>query len=148
MTTVRGFILQASYRVESTRAGRVPVIHIYGRLEDGRTFLVRDDRQRPHFYVRERDAERAGALGAPSPQTSEKRTFAGEPVCSIETEVPGDVPAIRDRLHALGIDTFEADVRFAIRYLIERVRSGQLSLPSGAQALSSFGQEARQRMEP
>ena len=137
MTTVRGFILQASYRVESTRAGRVPVIHIYGRLEDGRTFLVRDDRQRPHFYVRERDAERAGALGAPSPQTSEKRTFAGEPVCSIETEVPGDVPAIRDRLHALGIDTFEADVRFAIRYLIERGIKGGCEIEGEASPISN-----------
>ena len=27
---------------------------------------------------------------------------------------------MRDRLHAEGIDTFEADVRFAVRYLIER----------------------------
>ena len=36
----RGFILQASYRVANRPDGaRVPVIHIYGRLEDGGTFL-------------------------------------------------------------------------------------------------------------
>ena len=35
-------------------------------------------------------------------------------------ETPADVPGLRDRLHDVGIDTFEADVRFAIRYLIER----------------------------
>ena len=120
VTKVRGFILQASYRINITPAGRVPVVHIYGRLEDGRTFLVRDDRQRPHFYIRERDADAARTLGAPVPQCVAKRSFAGEPVCKIETVVPGDVPAIRDRLHAAGIDTFEADVRFAVRYLIER----------------------------
>ena len=63
VTKLRGFILQASYRVQSGPAGtRVPVIHVYGRLEDGGTFLVRDNRQRPHFYIRTADLERASAL--------------------------------------------------------------------------------------
>ena len=117
METTRGFILQASYRVGN---GRRPVVHLYGRLADGGTFLVRDDRQHPHFYVRVSDAERARVLGARSQQPIGKRTFDGEPVVRVETEVPGDVPDLRDRLHDAGIDTFEADVRFATRYLIER----------------------------
>lgn len=121
MTTLRGFILQASYRVISQPNGaRVPVVHIYGRLEEGGTFLVRDDRQRPHFYIRVADAERARTLRTPEPLPVEKWTFAGAPVCRLEAETPSDVPGIRDRLHAAGIDTFEADVRFAVRYLIER----------------------------
>ncbi len=121
MTSFRGFILQASYRVVTGPAGqRVPVIHIYGRLEDGGTFLVRDDRQRPHFYIRAADAERARALRTPEPEPTDKKTFEGAAVCRIEAETPPDVPAIRDRLQAAGIDTFEADVRFAVRYLIER----------------------------
>ena len=41
-------------------------------------------------------------------------------VARIEVEAPWDVPPVRDRLHASGIDTYEADVRFAVRYLIER----------------------------
>ena len=52
--------------------------------------------------------------------TTDRRTFDGAPVRRIETEVPGDVPPLRDRLHAAGVETFEADVRFAVRYLIER----------------------------
>ena len=117
----RGFITQANYRVVTEPDGRRrPVIHLYGRLEDGAAFLVRDDRQRPHFYIRAADAERARAVGAPATSPVDKRTFDGSPVCRLEVEVPGDVPAVRDRLHAAGIDTFEADVRFAVRYLIER----------------------------
>ena len=117
----RGFILQASYRVVSEPgARRVPVVHIYGRLEDGATFLVRDFRQRPHFYIRAADAARARALGAPEPQPTDRQTFDGVQVCRLEVETPPDVPGVRDRLHAAGIDTFEADVRFAVRYLIER----------------------------
>jgi DNA polymerase-2 len=119
----RGFILQASYRI-AHQGERRPIVHLYGRLEDGATFLIRDDRPRPHFYIRAVDAERARELRL-APEHSDKRTFAGEPVWRIVAATPPDVPAIRDRLHNAGIDTFEADVRFASRYLIERgVRGG------------------------
>ena len=122
MPKARGFILQATYRVTSTAEGRrSPVVHLYGRLDTGVAFLVRDDRQRPHFYVRAGDLSRATALKAlPSPQPVDRRTFAGEPVCRVDVEVPSDVPPLRDKLHAAEVETFEADVRFASRYLIER----------------------------
>src|SRR5262245_60760538 len=98
----------------------MPVVHLYGRLEGGSTFLVRGDRPRPHFYVRAGHARRARVLGAPAPQAIERHTFEGARVARVDVEVPGDVPQLRDRLHGAGIDTFEADVRFAVRYLIER----------------------------
>jgi DNA polymerase-2 len=130
MTEVRGVILQATYRIATREGGRrVPVIHLYGRLEDGGTFLVRDDRQEPEFYIRSTDAARAraivtsqGAVIAPTCATSlpTKHDFSGAPVTRVVVTIPSDVPAVRDRLHAAGIDTFEADVRFPIRYLIER----------------------------
>ncbi len=116
MDTFRGFILQATYRVVSRPDGlRVPVVYIYGRLESGDTFLARDDRQRPHFFIRATDAERARLPGTPQPRASPLHAFDGAPVMVLETETPSDVPGIRDRLHAGGIETFEADVRFAMR---------------------------------
>ena len=135
MTTVKGVILQATYRVATQQGGRrVPVIHLYGRLEDGGTFLVRDNRQQPQFYIRSSDVERANsianhrvatgetnsAVGYSRPTPTNKRDFGGSPVSRIGVAIPSDVPTIRDRLHASGIDTFEADVRFPVRYLIER----------------------------
>ena len=54
---LRGFILQPTYRIESGR----PVVHLFGTLEDGRTFLVRDTREVPHFYVETGDASRASS---------------------------------------------------------------------------------------
>ena len=118
---VRGFILQASYRGVAESGGRrIPVVYLYGRLEDGATFLVRDGRQRPHFYIAAEASERARRLGSPQPLPSDKRTFSGAAVACIEMQTPPDVPPLRDRLHEAGIDTFEADVRFAMRYLIER----------------------------
>ncbi|HEU4624733.1 MAG TPA: DNA polymerase II [Steroidobacteraceae bacterium] len=145
----RGFILQASYRVvPRADGGGDPVVHLYGKLENGETFLVRDHRQRPHFYIRAADAQRAAALGAPAPQATEKRTFSGEPVVRIDMEVPGDVPALRDRLHDAGIETFEADVRFAVRYLIERGIKGGCEIegvPVPGQGLTHVFDDARLR---
>jgi DNA polymerase-2 len=121
MAGTRGFILQASYRIQTDEHGqRRPVVHLYGRLTNGETFLVRDDRQRPRFFIRSIDAEKARVLRMPDPQPTHLRDFAGNPVSAIEVVVPADVPAMRDRLHSAGIETFEADVRFASRYLIER----------------------------
>jgi DNA polymerase II len=121
MTPARGLILQASYRIVPASQGRrTPVVHLYGRLEGGDTFLVRDDRQRPHFYVRNSDADRIQPLRAPGIHPTDKHSFAGERVFRLEVETPQDIPGLRDRLHAAGIETFEADVRFAVRYLIER----------------------------
>jgi DNA polymerase II len=121
MTMARGFILQASYRVLPADNGRrAPVVHLYGRLEHGGAFLARDDRQRPHFYVLAADAERARGLHGWDQEPVDRRTFDGDAVCRVEVNVPSDVPPLRDKLHEAGVDTFEADVRFASRYLIER----------------------------
>ena len=120
-TPARGFILQASYRVQNG----APVVHLFGALEDGGTFLVRDRRQIPHFYVLRRDAERAYRLGATRQFETTKKTFAGEAVLRVDIAVPQDTVPLRDRLHRDGVETFEADVRFAVRYLIDRdIRGG------------------------
>jgi DNA polymerase-2 len=109
-------------------------VHIYGRSEAGGTFLIRDDRQRPHFFIRAADAERARAVRIPPPQASDKLTFDGAPVCLLEVEAPPEVPGVRDRLHSANIDTFEADVRFAVRYLIERGIKGGVEIEGDAVA--------------
>ncbi|MCZ6890704.1 MAG: DNA polymerase II [Gammaproteobacteria bacterium] len=112
----RGFILQASYRIH----GGAPVVHLYGKLETGETFLVRDHRQTPHFYINADDAEQASALGAVRQFATDKLTFTGTPVVGVSVATPPDAPVVRDRLHTAGLETFEADVRFAVRYLIDR----------------------------
>ena len=121
----RGFILQATYRVRRGEHGRAPVVHLYGVLEDGGTFLVRDRRQRPAFYIRRDDAEAAWRLGATQQIETACTTFDGGRTLRVVVPTPQDAPPLRDRLHAEGVRTFEADVRFATRYLIDRdIRGG------------------------
>jgi len=124
MPTFRGFILQPTYRVESG----VPVVHLFGRLEDGRPFLVRDRRLAPRFYVEKDDAERAHERGARRQAPTDRVNLFGRPVVRIEVKQPADTPPLRDRLEKAGIRTYEADVRFAMRYLIDRGVRGSLEV--------------------
>ena len=120
----RGFILQPTYRIESG----LPVVHLWGRLETGETFLVRDRRLRPHFYVRAADRELADRHGATPLAPTERRTLAGEPVLRVEVPTPPDTPPLRNYLESDGVATFQADIRFAMLYLIERGIRGSLAL--------------------
>ncbi len=118
----RGFILQPTYRIESGR----PVVHLWGRLEGGETFLVRDRRLTPHFFVRAADREPAARLGAALLAGGGRRTLAGEPVLRVEVPTPPETPPLRNRLEVAGVVTFQADVRFAMLFLIERGIRGSL----------------------
>jgi len=118
----RGFVLTPTYRIA---AGR-PEVHVHAVLESGEPALLVDDRQAPHFWVRAADAAAVARL-APSAAVRDdpRRTFAGEPVVRIEVALPSDVPPLRHRLADAGVETLEADVRFAYRYLIDRgIRGG------------------------
>ena len=119
MVTYRGVIYQTSYRIEQGR----PVIQAYGRLESGEAFLIRDSRETPHFYIRAADVPRAAFFIRPV--STQWTDLSGQPLARVDVLVPSDVPPVRERLVAMGIDTYEADLRFAMRYLIDRgIRSG------------------------
>jgi len=134
-TVLRGFILQPTYRVESGR----PVVHLYGRLEDGRTFLVRDHRLVPHFYVEKSEAGRARELGARWQVPTARITLDGRAVVRIEVPTPADTPPLRDRLTKAGIPTYEADVRFAMRYLIDHRIRGALEIRGEGRPVPGVG---------
>jgi len=122
---MRGFLLTPTYRM---RDG-VPEIHLYGVLESGEPFLIIEDRVRPYFFVRSADATRLGPLvpeAAIAP--TDLATFNGTPVSRVSVAAPGDVPPLRDRLARAGIECFEADVRFAYRYLIDCGIRGSLCI--------------------
>jgi len=114
---VRGFVLTPTYRV----AGGHPEVHLHAVLESGEPALIVDDRERPHFFVRASDGETLHRV-APSARLAGTTlaTFAGDPVLRVEVDVPGEVPPIRGRLVEAGVEAFEADVRFAYRFLIDR----------------------------
>jgi DNA polymerase II len=135
MPRYRGFILQPTHRIENGR----PLVHLYGRLEEGRPFLVRDGRAVPHFYVTAREAAKARELGAVRQTPTDQVTLAGEPVVRVELDTPSDAPPLRDRLAAGGVASCEADVRFAARYLIDRGLRGSVEISGKPREVPGLG---------
>jgi DNA polymerase-2 len=113
---LRGYVLQPTYCVRGARA----VIQLFGRDEDGGAFLVEDDRFRPYFFVPVEHADiLAQAPGAVLEETP-LRGLGGEALVRVIVEVPGAVPPLREKVERAGGRTFEADIRFPYRYLIDR----------------------------
>ncbi|MBI3449039.1 MAG: DNA polymerase II [Acidobacteria bacterium] len=121
---MKGFILHPTYRTEGGR----PVVHLHGRLESGDPFLVRDDTQVPHFFIAAADVARARPLGAIRVHATDLRAMHGGKVSRVEVATPQETPPLRDRLAENGIQTYEADVRFAMRFLIDRGIKGSVDI--------------------
>ncbi len=119
-----GFILQPTYRTEQGR----PVVLLYGILQNGKSFLVRDTRARPSFFIRASDTERAARLGIEQIRTSKWTTFDGFEAAKIEMVSPTDARRLGDRLREHGLRVYESDVRFPTQYLWQRGIRGTLSI--------------------
>ena len=125
--SLQGFIIHPTYRLENGR----PVVHLFGRLADGRSFLMRDRGLVPYFFVRTADGETARAHGAARQSPTSLKTMRGEPVVRVEVDAPDRMPPLRDALVKAGLPVFEADVRFAMRYLIDHGIRGALEIDAG-----------------
>jgi DNA polymerase II len=137
---VRAFILTPTYRLVKG----VPEVHLHGVLESGEPCLVIDDRTRPYFFVRAGDRDIVERVNPGLQFTlDDLRTFAGEPVVRVTAALPGDVPPLRKRLEAAGVRCFEADVRFAYRYLIDRGIRGAMTIEGKAEHHARLGRVYR-----
>jgi DNA polymerase-2 len=132
----RGFVLTPTYRLVDRR----PVVEIYAVLETGDPALIVDDRVRPYFFVRRADARRLAELAPEAAVTDvDLTTFEGDPVVRVEVDAPAALPPLRRRLAAEGVACFEADVRFAIRYLIDRNLRGAFAVEGAFERHPTLG---------
>src|SRR5262249_32598794 len=76
-------------------------------------------------------------------------TFAGAPVLRVEVDLPGDVPPLRARLAEAGVECFEADVRFAYRFLIDQGIRGAFGVDGPFERRPGIGRVYRNpRLDP
>jgi DNA polymerase-2 len=120
--THTGRLLHPTYRVRSGQ----PVVQLYGRLDDGRPFLVEDDRFRPYFYVRSEHEGRLHGIDGVTLRATELHDLAGKPLTRVTLPLPSAVRSVRDRLQGMGIACFEADIRFPYRYLMDKALRTEL----------------------
>ena len=111
---MKGFIIYQTYRVHSGKA----YIALFGRLENGESFLTLNE-FKPYFYIKTTDLEKAKEILEFDYEKTDLKNFQEEILTKIILTVPKEVPDLRDELELSGIKTYEADVRFSRRFLID-----------------------------
>ena len=103
------------------------MVQLYGRLEDGRAFLVRDRRGVPHFYVEATTPTRRARWAPCRQAATDQVTLAGRPVVRVEVaDTRRRAAAARPADARPASRCYEADVRFAMR-LPDRPRHPRLA---------------------
>jgi len=132
--TVELLITQIDYTVEGYGDDEYPVIHVFGRrpVPDGDDVAehVRVLGVEPYFYVptAELNADPVDVHDAvigtreADPDGNTYQSIRGEPLTRIVTRTPRDVGSIRDEFET----TFEADIRFPNRFLVDNGLNGGL----------------------
>ncbi|MDD4877425.1 MAG: DNA polymerase II [Candidatus Nanoarchaeia archaeon] len=111
---MKGFVLYSTYRI----IGDSPYVFLFGRLEKGESFAAVAP-FKPYFYIKEADLKRAREVEELEIEKTGLKTFNGDKVVRIFTQKPSDVPEYRQMLESNGIVCYEADIRFAQRFLID-----------------------------
>jgi DNA polymerase-2 len=119
-----GFIVDAFSRDARARGrpgdGSVEIC-LMGRLADGPTFAVVDDRERPGFYVAARDRERAvAAAGDARWADTASRTLGGEPCVRFTWPSMAERDRAAAALAGTGVGTYEADLKPHDAWRIDR----------------------------
>ena len=123
--TIEIGITQVNYTVEEAADGERPIIHVFGRTEEGDAEHVRVYDFRPYFYAPTASLD-DGKLedGRITGSDEGYESIRGEPLTKIFGRTPRDVGAIRDRF-----DHYEADILFPNRFLIDKGINSGIRVP-------------------
>lgn len=114
---MKGFIVYPTYKIENGSAR----VYLFGRLENGESFLTMNS-FKPYFFIRKKDLEKAEEIKSPEFKHlhTELKDFDGEQVSKIILSIPKDVPVLRKSFEEKSIPCYEADIRFAQRFLMDK----------------------------
>ncbi len=123
---LRCFLLDVDYITLSGRA----VIRLWLKDEHGRNIIAYDSGFEPYFYAVTDDASalmsvasmRSGEEIRPNRVERVVRKDFGQPVTVLKVYVdhPQHVPILREKVAEVGVSVREADILFAVRYIIDR----------------------------
>jgi DNA polymerase-2 len=123
LPTMKGLIIHPTYRTYNGKS----FVYLYGRLKNGESFLTINE-FRPYFYIKKSDLNAALDLERLEFKDVPMKTFSGDQIVKILTHYPRDVADLRRRLQEKEIECYEADIRFAYRFLIDSNIRGFLTI--------------------
>jgi DNA polymerase II len=122
MQQVKGFILTIKTQDYNGKA----VISLYCRGDKG-PFVVKIDNQKPVFFV-EHGFDCSNVTKAFEQKTLNLKSFGHKKVDGLYFQTQADYFEARDQLKDAGQRTYEADIRHAERYLMERYINGSIEV--------------------
>ncbi len=135
--TCDGFVVHSYARSPKGRTA----LYLLGRLTDGSTFAIVENRYQPNFYLREGDSgavqqivasmSASGQLhadGAVRLSPCPLRTMDGEPCRQVVCATRELKRRLRDALQLVGARTYEADLRMADQFRLERQIHGPIRI--------------------
>ncbi|ESS07510.1 MAG: DNA polymerase elongation subunit, family B [uncultured archaeon A07HB70] len=132
--TVSLAVAQVNYTVEGRGDDEYPVVHVFGRTPDGTREHVRVLEFEPYFYTPTADLDEDpteaydAVLAArdADPDGEPFESIRGERLTKVVTRTPRDVGSIRDDFET----TYEADILFPNRFLIDKDVGGGIEAPA------------------
>ncbi len=107
--------MNIEYVIDSLNGKKQPIIYIWDRNGRERVLKVIRDFQ-PYFYIPKNEVEIAKSMGLKVDENNIYKDCFGEEVVKVFADLPTDVPKLREKFSR----TWEADVLFVNRYLIDR----------------------------
>lgn len=121
---VEGFIIYPTYRIENEKA----YVYLIGRLKDGRSFYTRNY-YRPYFYIERHSLNRAKEIEPNLEYENDgKKNLEEKPLVKVILDIPTHLPEIRKKFEDNNIECYEADIRFAYRYMIDKGLLGSIKI--------------------
>ena len=115
----QGYILHCFSRYHQGQC----LIYIIGRLQNGQTFGLVEDRFQPSFFIRVSEQERAVSVLTKNfleAQKSAKTCMDGEPLVRVCHGDPHKLRRVADQLKDAKVRTYEADVKVELQFLMDR----------------------------
>ncbi len=106
-------------------------ICLIGRLSNGETFVIIEERERPGFYIRESDRNVvSGSQGLKESilEISNMHTMDGEECFRISCKTTRQAEYAKGILENMGVRTYEADIRFYDQFLMSKNIHGSLKI--------------------
>jgi len=111
---MKGFIIDSTYRIINDK----PFVFLFGKLENKETFVF-IKHFKPYFFIKESDLNKAKKIEKIEFEEIALKDFDGKKVVKILVDKPSDVVHVRDTFHDANISTYEADIRYSQRFILD-----------------------------
>jgi DNA polymerase-2 len=129
---MKAFVVYPTYRVvpDPETGKEKSLVYLYGRLENKESFLAICP-FKPYFWIKKKDEKIVSSLQSPFAFEIEHKAFhdfKGEEVVKIVLQSPKHVPDTRRTFEDNKVQCYEADIRFAYRYMMDAAILGSCDI--------------------